>query len=63
MLPIKHILFPVDFSNRCCAAAPFIAAVAGRFGAKVTMLSVANYFLMPASAIPGARWSLIPKRF
>ncbi|HML17569.1 MAG TPA: universal stress protein [Bryobacteraceae bacterium] len=53
MLPIKHILFPVDFSNRCCAAAPFIAAVAGRFGAKVTMLSVAQLFPYAGIGDPG----------
>jgi nucleotide-binding universal stress UspA family protein len=41
MLAIKHILFPIDFSNRCCGAAPFVDAMASRFGAKVTLISVA----------------------
>jgi nucleotide-binding universal stress UspA family protein len=40
MLPIKHILFPIDFSERACGAAPFVEAVANRFGAKVTLLNV-----------------------
>jgi len=41
MLAIKHILFPIDFSERCCGAAPFVDAMASRFGAKVTLISVA----------------------
>lgn len=53
MLPIKHILFPVDFSNRCCGAAPFVAAVASRFGAKVTLLSVAQLFPYAGLGDPG----------
>jgi nucleotide-binding universal stress UspA family protein len=53
MLPIKHILFPVDFSDRTCAAAPFVAAVAGRFGAKVTLLSVAQLFPYAGIGDPG----------
>lgn len=54
MLPIKHILFPMDFSSRGCAAAPFVAAVAGRFGAKVTFLSVAQPFPYTGIGDPGA---------
>ena len=30
MTGIKHILFPIDFSERCCAAAPFVEAMASR---------------------------------
>lgn len=37
MLEIKHILFPVDFSERCCNAGPFVQAVAEHYGAKVTL--------------------------
>ncbi|MGH9593307.1 MAG: universal stress protein, partial [Bryobacteraceae bacterium] len=40
MLAIKNILFPVDFSERCCGAAPFVQAMASRFGSKVTVMSV-----------------------
>jgi nucleotide-binding universal stress UspA family protein len=42
MLTIKHILFPIDFSDRCCGAIPFVEAMATRFGAKITMMSVAT---------------------
>src|SRR5580692_5393075 len=41
MLTIKHILFPVDFSERTCGAAPFVGAMASRFGAHVTLMGVA----------------------
>ena len=41
MLAIKHILFPIDFSERCCSAVPFVDAMARRFGAKITLMSVA----------------------
>ena len=41
MLTIKHILFPTDFSERTCAAAPFVEAMAKRFQAQVTLMSVA----------------------
>ena len=39
---IKHILFPVDFSERCMGAVPFVSGVAKSFGAKVTLLAVAH---------------------
>ena len=39
MLAIKHILFPIDFSERCCSAAPFVQAMATRFGANITLIS------------------------
>src|ERR1043166_697334 len=44
MLPIKHILFPLDFSDRCCGAVPYVEAMASRYGAKVTLISVAPPF-------------------
>ncbi len=42
-----HILFPVDFSDRCFAAGPAVAAMARRFRAQVTLLHVLN---MPPGA-------------
>ncbi len=42
MLNLKHILFPLDFSERACGTAPFVAAIANRFEAKVTLLGVAQ---------------------
>ena len=40
MLEIRRILFPVDFSERCTAAASHVAAMARQFHAKVTLLHV-----------------------
>lgn len=42
MPSFKNILFPVDFSARCEGAAPFVADMARRNGAKVTLLSTAQ---------------------
>jgi len=53
MLTIKHILFPIDFSDRCCAAAPFVDAMASRFGAKLTLMSVAPRIWYGAMGEPG----------
>jgi nucleotide-binding universal stress UspA family protein len=39
-MSFRHILFPVDFSDRCYHAAPFVQAVAARSGAAVTLLNV-----------------------
>jgi nucleotide-binding universal stress UspA family protein len=52
MANIKHIAFPVDFSDRCRGAAPFVAGVARRTGAKITLLSVAHPFY--AGGLAGA---------
>jgi nucleotide-binding universal stress UspA family protein len=40
MSTIKNILFPFDFSEQDSQAAPFVRAIATRFGAPVTLLSV-----------------------
>ena len=37
MLPLQHILYPMDFSKRCLAVAPFVEAFAKHYGAKVTL--------------------------
>lgn len=39
---IKHIVFPVDFSERSAAAVPFVAETARRYGAKITLVAVAS---------------------
>ncbi len=39
MPTIQHILFPMDFSERCCNAAPFVRTMATRFGARITLIS------------------------
>jgi nucleotide-binding universal stress UspA family protein len=40
MLQLDRILFPVDFSQRCTAAAPHVMTMARDFNAEVTMLHV-----------------------
>ena len=51
-LPIRHILFPYDFSRQGRLAAPYVTAFARRFDARVTMLSV-----VPSAheAVPAAK--------
>jgi len=39
---IKHIVFPVDFSERSEAAVPFVAETARRYNAKITLMAVAD---------------------
>lgn len=57
---IKHILFPIDFSERSQATAPFVKALAGRFGAQVTLVSVMPPFWEPVSGmlVPGGALSI-----
>lgn len=43
MAPIKHILFPFDYSDRCYFAVPFVASAANRIGAKITAINVVPY--------------------
>jgi nucleotide-binding universal stress UspA family protein len=47
---IKHILFPFDFSAQGSQAVPFVRALARRFSAKITLLSVVppTFEVMPA---------------
>jgi nucleotide-binding universal stress UspA family protein len=54
MPSIKHILFPVDFSERCCGAVPFVESIAARWGANVTLLSVAQPYFYAVMGEPGA---------
>ncbi len=54
MLKIKHILFPVDFSERCLSAAPFVEFIASRYAAWITLLSVAQPFYYVGMGDPGA---------
>ncbi|MEO5923286.1 MAG: universal stress protein [Bryobacteraceae bacterium] len=51
MLAIKHILFPIDFSEQSQAAAPQVANLAKQFGAEVTLMSVIQPFWEPAGGI------------
>jgi nucleotide-binding universal stress UspA family protein len=47
MFEIHSILFPVDFSCRCIAAAPYVKAMAEKFGAKLTFLYVVEPIHQP----------------
>jgi nucleotide-binding universal stress UspA family protein len=51
---IEHILFPIDFSERCCNVVPFVAAMARRYCAKITLLGVVQPFYYAAMGDPGA---------
>jgi nucleotide-binding universal stress UspA family protein len=52
MPKIKHIIFPVDFSDRSNSAVPFVAEMARRHDAKVTLIAVAHPYY--ESALAGA---------
>ena len=52
MLPLKHILYPIDFSDRSMAAAPFVEALADRYQAKVTLLSALQPIINPGMEDP-----------
>jgi len=54
MLNIKHILFPIDFSERCCSAVPFVESMATRFGARITLITVTQPFSYVAMGDPGS---------
>src|ERR1041385_2044354 len=40
MFPLKKVLFPVDFSDRCRGAAAYVKALVGRFDAELILLHV-----------------------
>jgi nucleotide-binding universal stress UspA family protein len=42
MPSIKHIVFPVDFSERSEASVPFVAETARRYNAKITLIAVVD---------------------
>jgi nucleotide-binding universal stress UspA family protein len=47
---IDEIVFPVDFSDLCVAACPYVAAVSKRLRAKVTLLHVVEHIPAGSSA-------------
>lgn len=76
MSKFKHILFPVDFSDRCAAAVPFVETMARQHESKVTLLSVAHpyytggfeggTFIDPGEMLSGLKTELdqwLPGRF
>jgi len=36
---IKHILFPIDFSERSCGAVPFVESMANHYDASITLFT------------------------
>lgn len=44
---IRHILFPIDFSDHCAAVVPHVAAAARRFNAAVTLLHLVEPQVLP----------------
>ena len=50
-----HILFPIDFSERCKQVAPLIRALANRYRADVTLMHV---FQIPAGWYGGMEGTL-----
>ena len=52
MLDIKHILFPLDFSERCCGAVGFVESIASRYHARITLLSAVAPFYYGAMGDP-----------
>jgi len=53
MLKLQHILFPIDFSERCCNVVPFVDSMARRHDAKITLLSVLPPFYYAAMGDAG----------
>jgi nucleotide-binding universal stress UspA family protein len=59
MASIRHILFPVDFSEQDCAIAPYVACMARQYRAQVTLIHVVDipsqaYLGWPAAAFQAA---------
>ena len=61
MLHIDHILFPIDFSERCHCAIPFVQSMARRYGAKITLLSVAQPFYYSGMGDAGGELLVVNK--
>lgn len=61
MLPIHHILLPVDFSERCLKMTADAKALAEAYTAEITLLHVVNpMYSFPATAISGPAMVPIP---
>ena len=58
MISFARIVFPVDLSAQSREAAPFVAAMARRFGSRLFVLHLlephVSYYPIPAAATPGA---------
>src|SRR6185312_9972238 len=54
MSGFQNILFPVDFSDRCRAASPFVRSMASRFHARLTLIHVIQIPIAWYAGIEGA---------
>jgi len=59
VINIQHILFPIDFSERCYGAVPFVESMASRYCARVTLLSVAQPFYYAGMGDPSGEALLV----
>jgi nucleotide-binding universal stress UspA family protein len=59
MIKFQHILFPVDFSERCAATVPSVQAMVKRFGSELTVMRVVD--LPPSGIAPpeAAAWATL----
>lgn len=57
MLDFKKILFPIDMSDTCATIAPFVAAMAGKYSAEITMLHVLE---MPSALMADSSGGAVP---
>ncbi len=51
MLPLHHILLPVDFSDRCSGMAGYVRLLAKTYNAKVSLLHVAEYVFVGPTGV------------
>lgn len=58
MTSFQHILFPVDFSEGCRRAAPFVKAFVNRFHSELTILHVFELPL-PLTGMTDSPWSVL----
>ena len=47
MLPVRRIVFPVDYSDRCQAVVPYVREAVGRFSAQLTVVHAYDAGLLP----------------
>src|SRR5215470_3834684 len=60
MLPFRHIIFPVDYSDPCKAAIPYVRDIVGRYSAQITLVHAsglgAEAWGYGDMAIPDTEW-------
>src|SRR5260370_21962077 len=61
MMDFKQILFPVDMSEQVRRSAPFVSAMAERFGSEIVMLYVQDLPMQIYAAPDTVGWASIPE--